>query len=119
VGDAEVHRHADQGDIEACPIRAAGSIEQQRRAEESCNAFVRLGAPVGPGKHHLDNFLELWIMHVARWGDCIFGAQAVELLGVHLTPSRLRSVPANLTSIAWLDSRRLRGGQAVMCCTVS
>ena len=50
VGDAEVHRHADQRHVEAAQIRQLRSIEAQRRAEQGRDAFVGLGPPVGAGE---------------------------------------------------------------------
>ena len=82
VGDAQVHRHPDQGDVEVGKstggsLRAVGGAEQGRDVGE------RPLAAVGRCEHGRGDRGEVGIVDVAALGRRIFQAQGVELGLVH------------------------------------
>ena len=75
VGDAEIHRHADESDVEPGKIRGLGGPAPIRRIEQRRDAAVRKLSPVGPREDERDDLLEFGIEHVAPLALGVFRAQ--------------------------------------------
>ena len=80
VGDAQIHRHADQGRVEAAEIGQLRRIEPKRRAQKRRYAFVGFRSPVGPTEDQVKDLLELRIVDLAWRTILVFGAQFLELI---------------------------------------
>ena len=79
VGDAEVHRHADQGEVDAGEVGFEG-VGGKRRIEKGRDAFVGLGAPIAR-EQDVGDFLEFGIEDIGGAGFAVFFAQGVEFFG--------------------------------------
>ena len=81
VGDAEVHRHADQRDAHPGEI-AAGRVWQKRRAEKGRGIGKRPFAPVAVGELRSGRLAEIGIVDVAARRPFVAGAQGLQFLAV-------------------------------------
>ncbi len=79
IGDAEVHRHADERDIELA-VGLGERIGSERQAEERRRIGERPLAPLGAGEYLRRDRREFRVVNVAALGVGVFLAQGVELL---------------------------------------
>ena len=83
VRNAQVHRHADEGHVEAAKISRSRGVRPERRTQK--RRWLGKGplAPVRRGEHGLGNGLEGRIMNVAALGVGIFAPQRIKLFRIH------------------------------------
>ena len=83
IGDAQVHRHADQRDVEPAEIRQRGDVRPERHPDEGCGIGEWPLAALGVREHLRGDGGKFRIENVAALGIRIFQAQRVELLVIH------------------------------------
>ena len=81
VGDAQVHRYADERDVQSGEI--ADAAEPQGRADEGRHPLVGLGPAVSAGKHQLAHLAEVGVAREIGRRPGVGLAQLLQLLGVH------------------------------------
>ena len=79
VGDAEIHRHADQCHIERAEIREIGRIGPIRRVQKGGEPSIGHRAAVGAAEHQGQRFSELLGRDLSLFCAFVFGAQRAEL----------------------------------------
>ena len=109
IGDAQVHRHADERDVEAAASGLRKRVGSKRQAEKRRGIRERPFAPLGAGEDLRGDRRELRVVDVAALGVGIFAAQRVELLAVQVSPA---SSTGFLVRIARALYRQTRGPMA-------
>ncbi len=77
VGDAEVHRHADHGDLQIAEIRIVVVDLHVRRGEEGRHARIGRDARPALGENLVGHPPELRVEQLAAMALAIFAAQAL------------------------------------------
>ncbi len=75
IGDAQIHRYAEQRDVEA------GGARRMGRGEEGRHAAIRLAAHAGGAEQRVEDLLEFRVVVFAATGEA--PAQSLKLLLVH------------------------------------
>ena len=78
VGDAEIHRHADEGNVEPGEIRSLRRLAAVRRIEQRRDAAIGELAPVSAGEDERNDLLEFRIEYVAPLAFGVFRAQRIQ-----------------------------------------
>ena len=119
IGDAEIHRHADERDVEAAASGLRQRIGSERQAEKRGGIRERPFAPLGAGEDLRRDRREFRVVDVAAFGIGIFAAQRVELLAVHdsiVRPAHYTAKPAApgglILARAYCRAPRSRCGRA-------
>src|SRR5262249_5287156 len=107
VGDAQVHRHADQRRIDAAEVRRRGGIRTVGETQKSRGARERPFALVAPAEHLGRDLGEARLEDVAAFRAAVLPPESVELAGVHLGPPIFTSMP-RLRSTLWRPDRAQR-----------
>ena len=88
VGDAQIHRHADQRDVEPAKIRQIGRLGPERQIEEGRDPGERHRPLVSAAKHQRQRLPEIVRRDFGFFGALVFGAQGFEFrLVEHGSPS--------------------------------
>ena len=79
VGDAEIHRHADQRHVEPGEIGQIGRVRPIRHVEQGGEPGIGHRPAIGAAEHQRQRFSELLGRDFGFLGAVVFGAQRVEL----------------------------------------
>ena len=78
IGDAEIHRHPDERDVEPAKIRQASGVRPVRQVQEGGNPGKRHRAPVIGAEDQRQRLSELDRPDFGFLRTFVFGAQCLE-----------------------------------------
>ena len=83
VGDAEIHRHADDGDLEVAEIGLVGIHRHIGRGQEGRHAGIRRKARAALGENLVRHLAEFRIEQLAAMAFAILGPQLASFFSFH------------------------------------
>jgi hypothetical protein len=89
VGHAQVHGHADNGDLQPAEIGQVRRIGVQRQVEEGRDAGVGFG-PAVAREQDVDDLAELLVLHLRAGRRSVFRAQTLQFCLRHGSAKPLR-----------------------------
>ena len=106
IGDAQVHRHADQRHVEAAEVRQRDGVRAERRAEKGGRIRERPLAPLRVAEQLLPDRGKFRIEDVAALRIRVLAAQSLQFVLVQSVRCRRRGVGDTMTPVRLWWGRR-------------